>query len=69
MKIVINNTNHLDYQKLYKWGLRHVGYGMVDMRNYYIIFNEQLFLLAVMKHGFDFSIYNNKSSKLAILNT
>ena len=66
MKIAINYescVNMLLFEKLHEYGMMYVGAGMIKAgdytkgtRNYYRVFNEQLFSVAVIKFGFDYTI-------------
>ena len=61
MKIAINFKSVISIANIHEYGLRYVGCGMIKAgdytqgsRNYYKVFNEQLFMLAVVKYGIDF---------------
>jgi hypothetical protein len=65
MKIAINYKHcyHLHFVNLHNYGMRHTGQGLVmagdytqGSYNYYYVFDEKLFLNAVLKFGFEYKI-------------
>ena len=54
---------YIPFNKLYEYGMRHVGRGMIKagdytqgVNDYYSVFDEKLFLNAVLKFGFEYKI-------------
>ena len=65
MKIAINYKDCVDlsFTKLHKYGMRFSGDALVvsgdytqGSYNYYYVFDEKLFLIALMKFGFEYKI-------------